>query len=63
MKCCMSPPRLQVDEAPEGGGPGELLMESEPVVVDADSITTLQVRSLVSKDRMKMVCEMKVSEC
>lgn len=33
---------------------GELLMESEPVEVDEDSIRTLQVRSLLSKNRMKM---------
>lgn len=34
---------------------GELLMESEPVEVDEDSIKTLQVRSLLSKNKMKMV--------
>ena len=30
-------------------------MESEPVEVDEDSITTLQVRTLENKNRMKMV--------
>lgn len=43
----------------EGKGQGqmdeELLMESEPVEIDEDSIRTLQIRSLVSKNRMKMV--------
>jgi len=38
----------------EKGAGGELLMESEPVEVDEDSIKTLQVRSLLSKNRMKM---------
>lgn len=38
----------------EKGAGGELLMESEPVEVDEDSIRTLQVRSLLSKNRMKM---------
>ena len=32
-------------------------MESEPVERDEDSIKTLQVRSLLGKDRMKMVSE------
>jgi hypothetical protein len=47
--------RLWVDKAVEGKRGGELLMESEPAVLDADSIKTLQVRSLVGRNRMKMV--------
>jgi hypothetical protein len=48
--------RVWVEDKPEGeGGGGDLLMESEPVEADKDSIKTLQVRSLVGKNRMKMV--------